>query len=108
LLFHLLSKLCERTTTVIIKTNLSFGKWAAVFNNPKMKTAQLDRLTHCCHILETGNDGFFFKKRLVTAAKPQRTKHETWGTPDLEPIFKPGQFSTKTAGQISAGINMRQ
>ncbi len=64
MLFHLLSKLCERTS-VIITTYLSFGEWG---------TALLDRLTHRCHMLETGNDSFRFKNSSAKAAKPTEEK----------------------------------
>jgi len=76
LLFHLLSKLYEHTS-VVITTNLVFAEWAKVFGDAKMTTALLDRLTHHCHIVETGNECYRFRHSSQTAKARIKSREQS-------------------------------
>jgi DNA replication protein DnaC len=72
LLFELLSNLYEKVS-VLITTHLNFEEWAEIFGNTKMTKTIIDRFTHHCLVLETGNKSW----RLKDGTKDENREDKT-------------------------------
>ncbi|WP_373566788.1 ATP-binding protein [Methyloversatilis sp. XJ19-49] len=86
-LFHLRSKHYAHTG-VMITTNQQFAVWDSVSGHAKMATTMLDRPTHHCHIVETGDESRRFKTSTARVSRRQTTRCRIHPTPRVAILYE--------------------
>src|SRR6185312_11044186 len=91
----------------IVTTNLPFEEWTEVLDNGRLTGATLDRLTHRCHIMETGGESYHLKdarrgRRPREVNKPEAERSKG---PEQTPV-NTGRPGAKTPGRIRGDIGL--
>ena len=63
----------EEKASVAIATNLPFSEWGAVFPDPRLVAAIVDRVTFNAHILETGTQSYRLRASKKTVTRKGQT-----------------------------------
>ena len=75
LLFSVISKSYEHQS-IIVTSNLEFGRWNEVFGDEHLTAALLDRVIHHGHILTFSGESFRFKEAMSNRKKSGEGRYE--------------------------------